>query len=229
MAFAKQPPIVKTSPYTAIVPFDSKLYFAQGILTANDVLSPKLTQAKAGATAVYKLTGDGVHAPTFSSLFNKNLGSSDYDKQDGVINVITFTFDGVSFWYTLSAYATLDPPPYAVGDYGLDDTVIVVATHNVVAPLYRPALLAPPTGYVSVFDVLSSVHYKGIRQLQYSIRINGGTTWTTSPNAKDAKIVVDCDYLGAMLLDIRVGDGALMSEIVTARVTFQDTANLCGA
>ena len=223
-SIAKQPPIVKTSAYLTTVPFNSRLYLAEAELISNDVLSPDTDKPVLGAKTVYKLTGDGIHTPSFSG-FQRNQGSSDYDKQEGVINIITFTYDGEYFWYSITAYATLDAPPYAVGDYGLDDSVIVAATHNVVAALYLEDLT--PTGYVSVFDLLSSVHYKGIGQLHYYIRFNGDIEWISSPNAKDAKLVVDCADLGAWVVEVMVGDGFLMSEVVTATCTFQDPNNLC--
>lgn len=50
---------------------------------------------------MYRLIGDGVHTPTFSG-FKKNSGSGNFDATSGRLNLITFIYDGVDYWYSIN-------------------------------------------------------------------------------------------------------------------------------
>jgi hypothetical protein len=93
--------------YTKDVPFYKPCFVCEHTLIANDELKP-LDVSKVSADvkpvpgfgALYRLIADGTHAPTFSG-FKKIKGTEDFDTTLDAINVISFTFDGVDYWYTI--------------------------------------------------------------------------------------------------------------------------------
>jgi len=103
----------KTSPISALfkdyatqVPFNLPCTTVQKTLTADDALTVEPSNSYRrhvpGNGAIYRLYGDGSHAPSFSSPFKKSTSSGDYDVTAGVLNLITFLFDGVDYWYSIN-------------------------------------------------------------------------------------------------------------------------------
>lgn len=99
--------------YSATVPFRYECFMCEHTLTSNDELVPELpANIRTTATpvpgngAIYRLIGDGTHTPTFNELFVKAGGSADYDNTEDAVNLITFLFDGVAYWYSIVQPAT---------------------------------------------------------------------------------------------------------------------------
>jgi hypothetical protein len=222
----RQTPIIISASYTSEVPFSKKVYFAEVLFDFDDELFPNIDRPLIGSKAIYKLISDGIHEPTFSREFTLDPLSGVYNKEQGATNIITFRYDGVNYWYNINSYTDVDETPYAVGDYGLDSSVIVVATHNVVASTFRNEE-DDVVVQVSVYDVISSVHYVGAGQLFYRIRLQGAPTWIESYNAKDAKWEGTCNDLGPQIFEVQVTDGVLTSDSCVSQVTFEDTNLLC--
>lgn len=55
-----------------------------------------------GGSAEIRITGDGVHAPVFSSSFVKSGGSEDFDITASAINKIIFYYDGIDAFYSIT-------------------------------------------------------------------------------------------------------------------------------
>jgi hypothetical protein len=54
-----------------------------------------------GYGALYRITGDGASTVLFEATFQKSSGSGDFDTTAGVVNLISFIFDGVDYWYNI--------------------------------------------------------------------------------------------------------------------------------
>jgi hypothetical protein len=55
-----------------------------------------------GYGAIYRITGDGASVVLFEATFKKTAGSGDMVVTAGVLNLITFMFDGVDYWYNIT-------------------------------------------------------------------------------------------------------------------------------
>ena len=100
---------VEAAAYSRIVPFHNSCTVCEHTLVTNDVITPLSEDLVAsdvlkpipGFGAMYRLIGDGTHSPVFSSTFKKSSSSGDYDSTEGALNLVTFIFDGVDFWYSI--------------------------------------------------------------------------------------------------------------------------------
>ena len=103
--FKSNPMSAILTDYTAKVPFNLPCSTVQTTLTSNDELTiepdDSYRRHVPGNGAIYRLYGDGTHTPTFASPFKKSSSSGDYDPTAGVLNMITFLFDGVDYWYSI--------------------------------------------------------------------------------------------------------------------------------
>jgi len=221
----RKTPTTRTIPYSPAVNLSKELLLVEHTLITSDILYPDTSSLLIGGECIYKLTSDGIHYPEFSREFELKAGSQVYNKIAGAVNIIRFEYDGISFRYSITSYTSVDLPPYAVADYGLDDTVIVVAAHNVTVPIFL--FDGDNIAQITVFDLLSSVHYLGERPLLYSIQRDGDQDWVTSDKAKEAKILLDCNDLGQQVFNIKVGDGLLESMPVQCSIVVKDTNLLC--
>lgn len=102
-------PVTQIGPYITSIPFNTGMYIVTDyILDSNDTLEP-LTQSGTpelyvpvpGYGAIYRLVGDDTHIPVFGAPFKKSSGSGDYDETLNVVNLVTFLFDGVDYWYSI--------------------------------------------------------------------------------------------------------------------------------
>lgn len=85
--------------YITSVPFNGTFVITK-TLNSNDAFTPDTYDAVPGCGAIYRLIGDGSHSPTFSG-FNKSSSSGDYVNTLGTVNLITFLYDGVEYWYNI--------------------------------------------------------------------------------------------------------------------------------
>lgn len=97
------------SVYSADVPFHYECYVCEHTLITNDEIAPQLPVDVSstsihvpGNGAIYRLIGDGTHTPTFNATFKKSGGSGDFVATLNTINLITFMFDGVDYWYNIT-------------------------------------------------------------------------------------------------------------------------------
>ena len=108
-------PVVQILPYTTQVPFDKLVSIVEHTLVDNDVLTPLLmgdTSAPVPSYgAIYRLIGDGTHAPVFAPIFKKAASSGDYDSGPQILNLIIFLFDGFDYWYTITQPVAVPLPP----------------------------------------------------------------------------------------------------------------------
>lgn len=87
--------------YTNYVAFNYACIVVHHTLISNDTLEVDSYNAIPGGGAIYVVTADGTHSPTFSSTFKKSSSSGDYVPTLGTINLITFLFDGINYWYNI--------------------------------------------------------------------------------------------------------------------------------
>ena len=91
--------------YSVYVPFHNTITVCEKVLQNNDTLYPEEITSDIvhlpGNGAIYRLIGDGTHSPTFAAPFKKSGSSGDYVATAGTLNLITFLFDGVDYWYNI--------------------------------------------------------------------------------------------------------------------------------
>jgi hypothetical protein len=99
---------VEVIAYHSKVPFFRLFTVCEHTLITNDELAPLVwagVSADAnpvpGFGALYRLIGDGTHAPTFNSAFKQKDGSGTYDSTLNAVNLIKFWYDGVDYWYEI--------------------------------------------------------------------------------------------------------------------------------
>ena len=73
-------------------------------LLTSDTWTPNTYDPLVGGGAIYRIIGDGSHSPTFSGFYAS--GSGAYDPTLNAVNLITFLYDGISYWYTITQPAT---------------------------------------------------------------------------------------------------------------------------
>lgn len=87
--------------YATAIPFT---YLTTAMATHTVVAPIVFTKVTAGALPGYgtivRLIANGTNAPSFSA-FQESTGSSGYDNSAGILNVISFFFDGVYYWYSV--------------------------------------------------------------------------------------------------------------------------------
>lgn len=106
--FIKRTPVTLIEAYTPNVPFHVGVFVTEHTLTTNDELTPVVEigtpetfRPVPGYGAFYRLKGDGIASPTFNALFKKSSASGNYDNTLDTLNLITFVFDGVDYWYSI--------------------------------------------------------------------------------------------------------------------------------
>ena len=87
--------------YSALVPFDKACTVVHATITADDEFLPDTNNPMLGGGAIYRLIGDGTHSPSFDATFKKSNASGNYDSTSGAINIVTFFFDGIDYWYSI--------------------------------------------------------------------------------------------------------------------------------
>ena len=100
-------PETRVIPYTTRVPFHRSLTIIESNLTSNDEFVPETGAGRfesltpvMGCGAWYRLVADGTHAPSFSG-FKKSSASAEWVSTDGVLNILSFFYDGTDFWYSI--------------------------------------------------------------------------------------------------------------------------------
>lgn len=100
-------PETRVVDYTTQVPFYRSLTIIEHTLVTNDEFTPDTGTGKpsmfipiAGNGAWYRLTADGVHAPSFVG-FKKHSASGDWVSTIDTLNIISFLYDGADYWYTI--------------------------------------------------------------------------------------------------------------------------------
>lgn len=106
VAAEAQPTRVVT--YSTEIPFHRSMTICQYYMESDDALAP-LNPYKYGSAyfpqpgfgAMYRLIADGSHTPTFSSEFKKSGASGDWVIDAHTLNLVSFIYDGVDYWYTI--------------------------------------------------------------------------------------------------------------------------------
>jgi hypothetical protein len=98
----EQIPKTLVSTYSPVVRFDVAVYVTQHTLITDDVITPLTTDAQPAHGAIYRLIGDGTHAPIFHPIFKKSITSKDYVMDVNTLNLIIFMYDGFDYWYTIT-------------------------------------------------------------------------------------------------------------------------------
>lgn len=106
--YTKRTVDIEAITYSTSVKFTKPYMICEHTLNTSDTIIPLVVTDHRdpdypipGMSTVYRLIGDGSHSPTFSG-FNKVKNTETYDTTLAAINLITFWFDGVDYWYSIT-------------------------------------------------------------------------------------------------------------------------------
>jgi hypothetical protein len=106
--YVSRVPNIAVVDYSINVPFHRTCTICEHTLITADVLTPIQGPGYIGELypvpsyqAIYRLIGDGIASPTFASPFKQTSISENFVNTAGVLNLITFLFDGADYWYTI--------------------------------------------------------------------------------------------------------------------------------
>ena len=136
-----------------------------------------------GSQVTVNLQADGSSLPTFTGMY-ESTGSSGYDNRAGVINQITFYWDGFYYWYFIQQ---------RVGDAGTDlvlpinlNSIIANATPTIASLTFSEALDQAATLRTSDFAIsgktISAVAFASSTQINITVSVafvNGDTPTVT--------------------------------------------------
>ena len=88
------------STFSSIVPFNGNISYATHVVSAGITFSITTAAKVAGSQTTYRLQADGINAPNFAP-FKMLSGSFNYDNRAGIINLITFSYDGNAYYYSI--------------------------------------------------------------------------------------------------------------------------------
>jgi hypothetical protein len=233
-------PIVVVGNFLEKVPFHNTLFISELTVTdpitlipVGNIGTPEIYRPVAGSKVIYKLTSGSANIPVLDAAFKIDPSSVEYDRTPGALNILTMWYDGVDFWcLTANDQAVPIPTPAVavsrIGDFGWGPSKIIVNAVGVTAHVTDvpgPNALAR----VSAFDIITSIHYLGGDELEYTmINPNAGVpTPITNTDPKLSFVNFDCSELGVQTVRITVTDGTLTSETVEVFVTIQDNVPYC--
>jgi hypothetical protein len=235
MGTVKQTPTTEIGPYNTQVPFHRELYIAETTLTSFDTLIPvygpgypKKYRPILGAKTIYRLIGDGTAIPGFDPLFKKTFDSFNYNNEIGVVNLITFVYDGTDFRYTIAPETIGYEFPRQVGNFGLGRDLMTLVGHNEMKAILQ-LIDGQKVAFISVFNTIKSIHYVGSKQILYHIS-KDGITWDTDLDPKQARLAYSCAEQGTCYFYVKVSEygGTLESNAVNLSVQiYSDIPNFC--
>ena len=160
------------------------------------------TNAEYGNMGFRRITADGTNEPTFAAPFQKWLASRDYDNTNGTVNILSWWFDDISYYYAWGQGEATAPPTILSMD--VED-----ASRNDLVVVFSEVVTATNIGYTFRVDAgsrtLDSVSGSGTDTL----------TFVISGAAIDDADVLDLAY------DSGTGDtlNAGLTELVTFTAT----------
>lgn len=235
-------PLVVVGDLLPEVKFNVELYMAEENLTTPVTLTPlavagsqEALKPLIGAKVIYKFTNTGPGGTlTIGPGFSIDPQSVLFDPAPFAVNIVTMFYDGSEFWACLS---TANPVPIPlpaggaitrIGDFGWGPGLIVVNTSSVEISLID--LLGTPTGQISAFDAIASIHYTGTDDLIFTVddMFNPGTP-STNADPKLAVRQYGCADLGMQFASITVSEatGPLTSIPTAVVVTVDDNGPIC--
>lgn len=87
--------------FTSVVPLQGDTSFPTQTVTGAISFSLSGATKSACARTIYRLIANGVNIPTFTG-FTESSESIGYYNSNGILNIITFEWDGVTAWYRIS-------------------------------------------------------------------------------------------------------------------------------
>jgi hypothetical protein len=102
--FAKRVADTRIIDFTGFVPFHMVCAVCEHTLVGSIGLAidpVKVDEHVPGYGSIYRIIGDGVSVVLFDANLKKSTGSGDMVYTAGVLNLITFMFDGADYWYNI--------------------------------------------------------------------------------------------------------------------------------
>lgn len=86
--------------FSESVPFDAHRFMPEQ--NVSSVLAFTISDAAPvyGSSCYVRLVADGINAPTFTDMLESG-SSMGYDNRDGIVNTVSFWYDGYDYWYAI--------------------------------------------------------------------------------------------------------------------------------
>jgi hypothetical protein len=102
--FAKRVVDTRIIDFSLYVPFHMACAVCEHTLVTNIGLAidpVEVLHHVPGYGAIYRIIGDGASTVLFEATFKKSSASGSIDNTLGMVNLITFMFDGADYWYNI--------------------------------------------------------------------------------------------------------------------------------
>lgn len=171
--------------FATAIPFAATTYMPQQIIRGALTFTAVSTGAVAGSTCYLRLIADGTNAPNFSAF--KEWGSSlGWSNGAGILNEVTFFFDGVDYWYSVSQQVGV----VALVTPTLSTAQILSASPTQIVLTYSAALDAASVPSASAFVITNS----GGTDTVTGVAVSGSTVTLTKSRTTLATDTVTLAY-----------------------------------
>lgn len=184
-------------PTATLIPFNQSVPFTgfptvmeQKVITAPLTLTAIATGALPGASVLMRFVADGVmlNAPKFVG-FTQATGSSGWDNTAGMVNLVQFQYDGVTFWFNVvqaagGSLTDLQPPARL--------TSVVNSAGNTVVITFNEDLLLTSVPLASEFTGATVT----------AVSVAGKTVTLTLNPAKTTGATFGLAYAGSSIRDL---------------------------
>ncbi|MEI6317422.1 MAG: SwmB domain-containing protein [Pseudomonadota bacterium] len=159
---------------TATLPFTTNAVYARYSITGALTIA-RGSSAIPGTQATVTLVANGTNTPTFSG-FTELSGSSGWVNTSGIRNLITFFYDGTTYWYSIQQDLALSPIDVTAPT--LSTAIISGAAPTQIVLTYNESLLTTGDGVPDTSD--------------YTISASGGAVTVSSIGVSGSAVTLTC-------------------------------------
>jgi hypothetical protein len=226
-------PVIEIGEVSAKVPMYRSLYVAQAVLNSSITFepikalgNPPTIRPIVGAKTYFTLIADGSTYPAFSADFKRTRDSLNYNPTLGMVNLVSFTYDGVDFKYSITPAELYVEYPRWVGNFGLGPDVMLLVAHDDAEIVIQ--YTDPPVARRCAFNLIKSLHYIGTNPILYSLS-KDGAHWVSNVDPKLAELEFSCAEVGQQTVYIKAGEvgSSMETPVVTIHLTPTDSEGYC--
>jgi hypothetical protein len=206
---------------------------AQAVLSSSitfnpikDTGNPKEIRPIVGAKTYFTLIGDGTTYPAFGPDFKETRDSLNYNSSAGMINLVSFTYDGTDFKYSITPQSLYVEYPRWVGNFGLGPNRMILVAHDDGEIIIQDT--TPPKSTRCAFNLIKSLHYIGTNPILYSLS-KDGVVWVSNVDPKLAQLSFSCAEVGPRTIYIKAGEvgSSMETPVVAVQLTPTDSELYC--
>ncbi len=203
--------------FSTAIPFNRLFtYLGQQTIASNLTFTKDTTGAFPGAQAAVRLMANGSHTITYSQ-FKETIGSAGYDNRSGIVNVLTFFFDGADYWITI--FQELNAIPTDIVAPTLSSAIVSNSVKNRIVLTYNEALDSGSVPAIGAFTVSGGKTVSSVTVSGTTVNVN-----VNSDYAYGDTITISYTAGGSPIQDVAGNDAAnLSSQSVTNNINPPDS------